>query len=153
MHWGSATLLRRVQLLAALLCASPSIARTQEQHVREADRHWLGCWSIQVQDSVPELARNLLIRLDSTPTYRGPPPHYYGMGLEGFRAPGKSPSWLSWGAPSGDSLMVTIIGLGGYGWRFHRSADSLAGLTYLYYDVIPDETVVGRASARRRACP
>ena len=121
--------------------------------MRDADRPWLGCWSIQVQDSVPDLARTLLIRLDSTPTYRGPPPHYYGKGLAGFRAPSNSPSWLSWGAPSADSLTVTIIGLGGYGWRFHRSADSLAGLTYLYHDVIPDETVVGRASAHRRACP
>jgi hypothetical protein len=153
MGWGGRSLLPRVRLLATVLVASPAVAFGQDYDLRDVDRAWVGCWTIHAHDSIPDLARALLIRLDSMPTYRGPPPHFYGTVLEGIQAAETSVRQVSWGTPSRDSLLVTIIGLGGYGWRFERAADSLTGLTYLYYDVIPDETIVGRASARRHACP
>ena len=152
MRWAT-TLLFHGQLGAALLCAAPRLALGQEPQLRDMDRPWLGCWRIRLEDSVPDLARGLLVRLDSTPTYRGPPPHYYGRHVRGVTEADTSPYSLSWASPTADSLWVTIIGLGGYGWHFQRDDDSLRGSTYLYYDAIPEESVVGRVSARRAACP
>lgn len=144
---------RVLPVLALLLTASPGVALSQSDQVRQVDRGWLGCWTIATHESVPGLPRALHVRLDSNPTYRGPPPNYYGTVLDGPAASARSWQSVSWGAPTKDSLLVTIIGLGGHKWRFQRSADTLTGLTYRYYDVIPDETVLGRASARRAPCP
>jgi hypothetical protein len=113
---------------------------------------WIGCWSIQVRDPLPGLQRELLVRLDSMPTYRGTPPAFYGFGQRGFWS-GRDSSWLTWSAPSADSLAIETIGLGGYLWRFHHTGGALEGLTYETYDIVAAETLLGPATARREACP
>ena len=135
-----------------LLGASPAVAAGQDYRLRSVDRGWLGCWTIVTHDTVPDLAHSVLIRLDSMPTYRGPPPSYYGVVQKGAGAVDGSPFSLSWAAPSVDSLAVSVIGLGGYGWLFQQSGDSLVGMTYQYYDVVPERTRIGRASAHRSPC-
>jgi len=43
--------------------------------------------------------------------------------------------------------------LGGTGWRLKRTGDSLLGISYEFYDIVPNETTLGWARARRQACP
>jgi hypothetical protein len=144
----------RVYGVSLMICFStnPGAAVGQDHGLRSIDRAWLGCWTIVTHDTVPDLAHRVFVRLDSVPTYRGTPPSYYGVVERGAGAVDGSPYSLSWTAPSTDSLAVTIIGLGGYGWLFRQTADSLVGSTYLYYDVIPERTRIGRASAHRSPC-
>jgi hypothetical protein len=132
------------------LAAGPCHAQVAAQ---VSPRDWLGCWAVAMRDSVPYMARSLLLRLDSTraPTRDGPQ-HYYGAGLEGFPPSGMRPNPLLWITPSPESLEVVVIGLGGIGWRFTRRADSLTGEAYEYYDIVPNETPRGPASARRQRC-
>lgn len=145
-------LLHPLGLAATFFIAMPELALSQGDHVRLLDPAWTGCWTIRMHDSVSDLARALLIRLDSTPTHRGSPPNYYGSVLRGAGALDGSPNSLAWAAQSRDSLAVTIIGLGGYRWRFQGVGPSLAGQMYHHYDVLSDETPLGPASARRSEC-
>jgi hypothetical protein len=109
---------------------------------------------IQMHDSTPRLARNLVVRLDGTraPTREGPQ-RYYGLGYDGFPRDGQWPFPLIWVSRAPDSLDVSVVSLGGTGWRLKRSGDSLVGVAYEFYDIVPDETVRGWASARRQGCP
>jgi hypothetical protein len=93
-----------------------------------------------------------MVRLDSLPTYRGTPPDFYGFGMRGFWT-GSDSSWLTWSAPSADSLVLATVGLGGYLWRFQKSGDTLVGLTYETYDIVDEVTRLGSASAHRHTCP
>jgi hypothetical protein len=142
----------RVGRLLLVLSLSSGIAHSQDGRLRGEDRSWLGCWSVEVRESLPGLGRELLLRLDSLPTYRSTPMAFYGFGLSGFGS-GRDSTWLTWSAPSADSLTIATIGLGGYLWRFQRTGAGVVGLTFETYDVVPAETSLGPAAARRQACP
>jgi hypothetical protein len=142
----------QVALLASLLSTTPCAGQTPGAAMRATDRRWLGCWGIHMRDSLPGLRRDLLIHLDSTPSYRGSPPGFYGTGLGGFWAERDS-TWLSWSAPAPESLVVGTIGLGGYVWRFREAGAVLVGDAYETYDVVDAVTHLGGVSARREPCP
>lgn len=106
-----------------------------------------------MRDSTPGIGRRLVVRLDSVaaPTRVGPQ-QYYGEGFDGFpRLPGQA-SLIRWLSHATDSLEIVSIGLGGTGWRLGTAGDSLTGQAYEYYDIVPNETPAGPASAHRRAC-
>jgi hypothetical protein len=115
---------------------------------------WLGCWSISMRDSATWSSRTVVVRLDSirAPTRDGPQ-QYYGAGVGGFDRQGGGEIMVRWVPRTRDSLDVSTIGLGGTGWRLAISGDSLAGVAYEVYDIVDGETILGPASARRRACP
>jgi hypothetical protein len=148
-----------VKSLALILSASFTPVPVATGQQRPTDRpvlgEWLGCWAIEMRDSTPHLARMLVVRLDDTPapTRGGGPQNYYGRGYDGFPRDGQWPFPLVWASWSLDSIDVSVISLGGTGWRLKRSGDSLLGGSYEFYDIIPDETPLGWARARRRACP
>ena len=152
MVWPAQAWLWRVIALLAGFSLSPCRANAQDGRLRPEDRPWLGCWRIQVQDSLPGLQRELQVRLDSIPTYRGAPPAFYGFGFRGFWS-GRDSTGLTWSAPSSDSLTLSTIGLGGYLWRFRHAKGGLVGLSYETYDVVDAQTLLGSATGRRAACP
>jgi hypothetical protein len=164
----------RVATLAMLTLASTSsLARAQFDSLPQAERikreanpvpgqplpewaraAWLGCWSISMRDSTTWHSRTMVVRLDSirAPTRAGPQ-QYSGAGVDGFDRHGGGQITVLWVAATRDSLDVSTVGLGGTGWRLATSGDSLAGIAYEFYDIVDAETILGPASARRRACP
>src|SRR5678815_349970 len=95
----------------------PSSARVliaDQRNVRlcDPDRPWIGCWRLRLEDSVRDLERELLLRLDSTPTYRGHPRHYYGRYWRGSGGAETAGASITWASPAPDSISITIGGLG-----------------------------------------
>ena len=115
---------------------------------------WLGCWTITMHDTVARRRESVVVRLDSTRAHsRAAWQSYYGARLEDLSRDSMARFSVLWGIPAEDSLDVWLIGLGGTGWRLGKSGDSLVGGAYHNYDLIPTETALGPASARRRSCP
>jgi hypothetical protein len=162
-----------VATLAILLSLASSRAQAQFDTLPQAERikreanpvpgqplpqwagaAWLGCWSISMHDSATRHSRAVVVRLDSirAPT-RGGPQGYYGAGVGGFDRQGGGEVMVLWVPRARDSMEVSTIGLGGTGWRLATSGDSLVGVAYEFYDIVEAETILGPASARRRACP
>ena len=136
-------------LLGTVGCAQ---GRAQS-NILARQRPWLDCWAIAMRDSIPHYPRHSVVRLDTAwVSGRDTDTLYRAWGLTGFPHP------LSWNVgwypgPGPDSVHIVLIGLGGIGWRLSRSADSLVGSAYEYYDVISDETPLGPVSAHRTRCP
>jgi len=147
--------MRQAAIALHLLAGAASVGAAQARDVDHPQRvAWTGCWTIRMADSTPRLSRQLIVRLDTVraPTRRGPQ-RYYGAGLDGFPRDGMWPFPIVWVSPAPESLNVAVISLGGHGWHLATSGDSLLGVTYEYYDIIPDETILGPATARRTPCP
>ena len=116
-----------------LLCSAASAQ--QGDPVRATTGNWLG---------VGLLARKLVVRLDSAaaPTRDGPQ-RYYGRGYDVFPRDGQWPFPMIWVSRAPDSLDVSVVSLGGTGWRLKRTGDSLLGISYEFYDIVPNETTLG----------
>jgi hypothetical protein len=144
----------RVLLLAVVLLVVGHSAAWAQRAGGRGVKQWLGCWRIQMQDSTPRLARELLVQLDSVPApTREGPQQYYGRGYEGFPRDGEWPFPLIWVSRAPDSVDISVVSLGGTGWRLQRSANSLRGVSYEFYDIGMNETMLGWARGLRQACP